>query len=94
MLRHFLHIIIYYSFASLTTVRSLVLQVTTVQLNDNTDRNWGTTALRQECPNGTLLRTFEQQQDKGEKENSPVNITISQYRKVLRLALRDTKLWK
>lgn len=65
-----------------------------MQLNDNTDRNWGTTALRQEYPNGTLLRTFEQQQDKGEKENSPVNITISQYRKVLRLALRDTKLWK
>ena len=65
-----------------------------MQLSDNTDRNWGTTALRQEYPNGMLLRTFEQQQDKGEKENSPVNITISQYRKVLRLALRDTKLWK
>ena len=40
-------------------------QVTTVQLNNNTDRNWGTTTLRNDFPNGTLLRTFEQQQEKG-----------------------------
>lgn len=51
----------------------LVSQVTTVQLNNNTDRNWGTTALKNDFPNGTLLRTFEQQQEKGKTR---MNISI------------------
>lgn len=43
----------------------LTLQVTTVQLSNTTDRGLANTGLRQDFPNGTLLRTFEQQQDKG-----------------------------
>lgn len=50
-----------------TTRPQAPLRVTTVQLNNNTDRNWGSTALRQEFPNGTLLRTFEQQPDKARR---------------------------
>lgn len=50
-----------------TTRPQAPLRVTTVQLNNNTDRNWGATTLRQEFPNGTLLRTFEQQQDKARR---------------------------
>lgn len=56
------------SLPGIVTTRSQApLRVTTVQLNNNTDRNWGTTALRNDFPNGTLLRTFEQQQEKARR---------------------------
>ena len=69
-----------------------VFQVTTVQLNNNTDRNWGATALRQDFPNGTLLRTFEQQQDKGTCGAS-VNLTNCTFCRIYKLTARETKLW-
>lgn len=50
----------------------LISQVTTVQLSNTTDRNLANTGLRQDYPNGTLLRTFEQQQDKGMERVTPV----------------------
>ena len=50
-----------------TLNNGLILQVTTVQLSNTTDRNIANTGLRQDFPNGPLLRTFEQQQDKGTK---------------------------
>ena len=46
-------------------VSVLILQVTTVQLSNTTDRNLANTGLRRDFPNGTLLRTLEQQQEKG-----------------------------
>ncbi|CAH3150734.1 unnamed protein product [Pocillopora meandrina] len=56
------------SLPGIVTTRSQApLRVTTVQLSSTTDRNWGITGLRQEFPNGTLLRTGEQQQDKARR---------------------------
>ena len=60
----------------------LVLQVTTVQLSNTTDRNLTNTGLRQDYPNGPLLRSFEQQQDKGTKN------TIHSFRAFLGAKLR------
>ena len=51
----------------------LILQVTTVQLSNTTDRNLANTGLRQDFLNGPLLRSYEQQQDKG-TENKKYNL--------------------
>ncbi|XP_078381877.1 leucine-rich repeat-containing protein 9-like isoform X2 [Oculina patagonica] len=56
------------SLPGIVTTRSQApLRVTTVQLSNTTDRNLANTGLRQDFPNGTLLRTFEQQQDKARR---------------------------
>ncbi|KAJ7361763.1 Leucine-rich repeat-containing protein 9 [Desmophyllum pertusum] len=57
------------SLPGIVTTRSQApLRVTTVQLSNTADhRNWGSTSLRQDFPNGTLLRTFEQQQEKARR---------------------------
>lgn len=56
------------SLPGIVTTRSQApLRVTTVQLSSATDRTWGSTGLRQDFPNGTLLRTGEQQQDKARR---------------------------
>ena len=52
---------------------SCLLKVTTVQLNNNTESIWGGSALRHDFSNGTLLRTLEQQQDKGIGDLQPVS---------------------
>ena len=54
----------------------LILQVTTVQLSNTTDRNLANTGLRQDFLNGPLLRTYEQQQDKGTKNKKHSVCTI------------------
>lgn len=55
----------YINFRFSRLVFLLISQVTTVQLSNTTDRTLANTGLKQDFPNGTLLRTLEQQQEKG-----------------------------
>ena len=51
-----------------------------MQLNNNTDHILGANALRSDFSNGTLLRTLEQQQDKGTAKARTIGLC---FRKVL-----------